>query len=148
MQTKWTVTLVVAGMIGIPVVFYAAGNAWTYYFGAEISGKVEAERQIESAPNRIQKYNHFYDLCSTVQSLEQSLRQQRNTLENVEGDEAERTRSNINGLVAQRSRNVNQYNADARKEYTAARFKASDLPYKLPQTFDKGDPITSCEVQE
>jgi len=46
-------------------------------------------------------------------------------------DERIRIRANIGGIKAQISRNVNRYNADAAKDYTAARFKDGDLPYQL-----------------
>lgn len=140
---------IIAVVIAIPLLLfggYGLSRAWTYYFGATIEGKVGAEKQLESSQSRISKYNEFYDLCSSVQSLEQSLRQQRKALENSEDKKI--IQSNINGLVAQRAQTVNQYNANARKSYTKARFKASDLPSELPMTFDENSPITSCTANQ
>lgn len=120
--------------LGVFVCFIAlifGSWAWKYYT-ASIKGKVNAEVQIESAESRIQWYNHFHDLCSVVQSNKESLRVQKMLLESSESnDERIRIRANIGGIQAQIARNVNRYNADASKNYTAARFKDSDLPFKL-----------------
>ena len=147
-MNKYGITALV---IGIPVLIagtYAADRVWTYYFGATIEGKVGAEKKLENSDSRISKYNHFYDLCSSVKSLEVSLQQQQKSLqrarENNNKDEISRLQTNIDGLVAQRARSVNQYNVDSRKEYTKARFKASDLPYQLPLNFEPNSSLTSC----
>jgi hypothetical protein len=120
--------------LGVVVVFFAlifGSWAWKYYT-APIQGKVDAEVQIESAQSRIQWYNHFHDLCSVVESNKESLRVQQMLLESSESnDERIRIRANIGGIKAQIARNVNRYNADAAKDYTAARFKDGDLPYQL-----------------
>lgn len=109
----------------------AVGWVWRYYTAAP-KGIVEAEEQINSGHSRIQKYNQFFDLCSVIQTNKTQLRTQKDMLEMAESaDERQRIRATIAGVKAQLNRNVNQYNADSHKEYTAARFKASSLPYEI-----------------
>jgi len=124
---------IIVGLL-VLVLMSGAGLAWRY-FTAPVKGIVDAEEQINQGSNRIQKYNHFFDLCSTIQSDKMTLETQRSLLESAEGDkERARVRANIAGIEAQMNRNANQYNVDARKEYTAARFKSSDLPYQIDTT--------------
>lgn len=131
--------LIVAAALAVPVLS-GLGWAWKYYT-AEVRGVSEAERRIESADSRIGNYEHFYDLCAFVQSQEVSLSSQRSLLESSEdAKERTRVRSNIAGLEAQRARAINQYNADANKSYTRARFLGEDLPRKL----DANVEATSC----
>lgn len=107
-------------------------GGWAFkYFTAPIQGRVDAEQRIESGTNRIQQYNKFFDLCASAQTTQTSLQTQKEMLELVDGKEAERIRSNVAGMTAQLARTVNQYNVDARKDYTAARFHDSDLPFQL-----------------
>lgn len=114
----------------------AGGWAWRYYT-APIKGKVDAEVQIESAPNRIQKYENFYDMYATIQTDVAALNAQKSLLEDLKTDETaskselSRVRTNVAALQAQIQRQINEYNADARKEYTDARFFPDDLPRKL-----------------
>lgn len=124
---------IVVGLL-VVVLLSGAGLAWRY-FTAPIKGVVDAEEQINQGSNRIQKYNHFFDLCSTIQSDKMALATQRSLLDSAEGSkERERIRANIAGIQAQMNRNANQYNVDARKEYTSARFKSNDLPYQIDTT--------------
>lgn len=110
--------------------------AWKYFMAAP-AGKANAEWQIESAPSRIQNYNHFFNLCSAIQGYEAAIAAQRSVIDQVQGKEAERTRANINGLVAQRARAIAQYNADVHKEYTMARFLDPRLPINLNVASEK-----------
>lgn len=120
-----------------------AGGGWAWrYYTAPIEGVVEAEEQINSGSNRIAKYNYFFDMCATIQSDKEALAIQKEMLDNAESaDERERIRANIAGINAQLRRNVNQYNADAGKEYTAARFKANSLPYNI----NANEEFVSCK---
>lgn len=106
------------------------GWVWRYYT-AEPKGIVDAEEQIQSGDNRIDKYNKFYDLCASTQRQKRSLEAQKETLEQVDDDEKSRIRQNIAGLQAQIQGTVSQYNALSTREYTAGQFRASNLPYKL-----------------
>lgn len=106
-------------------------------------GALQAREQIQSGASRITAYNHFFDMCAAVQATEGVLAASYAELEGATGEDRDRVRTNITGLLAQRSRTVAQYNADARKGYTIGQFRASDLPYELPVDYAKGA-RTSC----
>lgn len=120
-------------VLGILVTVLITGGAWAWkYYTAHWSGKVDAEQKIESGNSQISNYNHYFDLCSVAKTRQQSLKTQKNLLEMAEDSKEKiRVRSNIAGLESQLNRSINQYNVDARKEYTMARFKDSDLPFQL-----------------
>jgi len=94
-------------------------------------GKLAAREQIQSGSNRIAQYEHFFNLCASVQGLEASLVAQNRQLKNTEGSDRDRIMSNIAGIEAERGRAIAQYNVDARKSYTSGQFRSSDLPYQL-----------------
>lgn len=122
---KWLLFIIVA--VGI---ITAVSWGW-HYSTAPIAGKVAAEQQLESAASRITAYNHYFDLCSAIQGYEGALIAQQAVLEGAEGDEAVRTRANIAGITAQRTRAITQYNNDVAKVYTTGRFFDGQLPTKL-----------------
>ena len=130
-------------LIVILVFVVMAAGGWAYrYFTAPIEGVVEAEEIINQGENRIGRYNYFYDMCATIQSDKEALAIQKDILDNAESaDERERIRANIAGISAQLRRNVNQYNADASKSYTAARFKSESLPYEI----DANEEFITCK---
>lgn len=116
--------LALVGMAAISLLLWG----WVYST-AEIRGKVGAEVKIESADNRISSYEHFFDLCAAVQGYEQALLAQTSAFS--AGANPERTYANIAGIRAQRARAIAQYNADANKSYTKARFLGDELPRRL-----------------
>ncbi len=130
-------------------VVWGFDRLWTYYFGAEIQGKVEAEKQIESAPNRISEYEYFHDLCRSVRSKERKIQNALSRLEKTESqDTRERIMQNINGLRNMRAETISKYNSQSSKDYTAARFKDSNLPPELKNTrFEENDELTECELK-
>ena len=116
------------------MVLLIGGPTYLKAITAPFFGWADAERQIESAPSRISNYNHFFDLCAAVEGYEDQILVLTTQLaETDENDtkEVNRLRSSIAGLEGQRARAIRQYNADATKDYTAARFHDSDLPYQL-----------------
>lgn len=128
--------------IATAVTLSLGGWAWKYYT-APIKGKAEAERAIESSASRIARYEYFYDLCVSVQAGKASLSAQRERLGYSEDKkESSRIRANVAALQSNIARTVSQYNAESGKNYTSARFKASNLPYQLKI---KGE--TTCVTQ-
>ena len=114
--------------VAILAAICAAGWAWKYFTAAP-RGMANAEQQIESAPSRITNYNHYFDLCASIQGYNGQLDAQQDQLDASESaDDRSRIRANIAGLKGQRARAVAQYNADARKAYTKARFLGDSLP--------------------
>lgn len=124
--------IVVAALLGFAILI--AGQ-WAFrYYTAPIEGKVGAEQQLESAPSRIVNYEHYFDLCAEIQGLEAALtaQKQRTSSNKVE--------ANIAGITAQRARLIAQYNADASKSYTRARF----LGDTLPRSINPNQETTTC----
>ena len=115
------------------------------YFLAAPAGKVGAEIQIESAEHRITAYNHFFNLCAGVRSTEAALEAQSTQLELTnDGFQKIRIQTNITGLLSHRAQKIEEYNANARKVYTEAQFRDSNLPYQLStKEWSKGI-RTSC----
>lgn len=125
---------VVGTILLIPIILiamFAVSSGWKYVT-AHWRGKVDAEQKIESGDSQISNYNHYFDMCSVAQTRQQALETQQSLLEDAEtSKERTRIRSNVAGMQAQLNRIINQYNADAKKEYTMARFKDSSLPARL-----------------
>ena len=127
-MNKTSILGVALGAIALAACATAASWLWRYYT-AEPRGIANAEHRIESAPSRITSYNHYFDLCASIQGYNGQLAAQQEQLDASElTDDRSRIRANIAGLKGQRSRAVAQYNADARKAYTSARFLGDDLP--------------------
>lgn len=121
-------------VFGVLIVIAAIVSAvWAIrYFTAETRGIITAEEQIESAPSRITRYEHFFDLCAAAQSMQHALKAQEERLQHASSDkEASRIRSNVAGIKSNLARTINQYNSEASQDYTSGRFKASNLPWQL-----------------
>lgn len=116
--------LFVLGMIG-------RGLGW---ITADFRGASDAREKIHADGNfRIEAYDRFYNQCASVQSIEAAINAARAELNTKpSARRREQINTNITALTAARADAVNQYNADARKSYTAGQFKASDLPSSLP----------------
>lgn len=139
---------IIAAIFGAAVVWVMLASAlWGFSVAtAGIYGRGEAHKQIQSAGSRIANYNHFFNLCAAIQSDEASLDAQFTALAMAETtSDRSRIQTNIAALQANRARGINQYNVNARKDYTAGQFRDSDLPYQLPTTdyTQKGEK-TSC----
>lgn len=122
-----------AAIIVTVAVLAIGGLGWRYVIAGP-KGQVEAREQILSGANRIQAYNHFFDLCAAVQTYEASIAAQRAELQTAAAADRERLNTNITALTAQRARAINQYNADARKDYTIGQFRDLSLPFQLDIT--------------
>lgn len=124
------------------VVITLLGLGWRYIL-ADPRGKVQAQEQIKSGPSRIAAYNHFFDLCASVQSDEASITSLKEEL-TTKPPESRVTQINasLTALRSARAEKINQYNADARKDYTIGQFRASGLPFRLDLTQE----ATTCEV--
>lgn len=85
---------------------------------------------------RIAQYDHFFDLCASVQDQEVTIKAQERELASPDGTANRRSqiRQNLSALEANRGEQINHYNADARKSYTAGQFRSSDLPYQIDPT--------------
>lgn len=131
----------IALVITIPVGVWGA----RVFFAEEI-GKGNAEIQLESAPSRISNYNYFFNLCTSVQNAESAIDAQTALLEKTTNErDKSRINQNIAAQTTVRMNGINQYNNDAKKQYTQARFLASNLPYQLDtRPYTVGGPKTQC----
>ena len=138
------VFLVWLGLLSALLLVIALGWGWRYYT-ASIEGKVGASEKIQSAPHRIIAYNHFFDLCAGVRADEASLDAQNDQLTvTVDSFQRNRVQTNITGLLGHRASLIEEYNANARKDYTEGQFRDSNLPYQLlANLYEKGQ-RTSC----
>lgn len=129
------------------VVIGVVGQFAFDWFTAGPRGELEARQQILSGDNRIQAYDHFFDLCASVQAVEASIDQTLIQLDTpVNQDDTIRLRTNLNGQQATRARAISQYNVDARKSYTVGQFRSLSLPYQLPTDDHQKGERTSCEA--
>lgn len=117
--------------IGITLLFLSTIFV-TRWVMAPATGSLEKREQVYSSHSQIVNYEHFFDLCSSIQAFEISLKAQQEQLE-VTKDTQERQRilTNIAGLKAQRGSAIMQYNVDARKNETRAKFKDAGLPKRI-----------------
>jgi hypothetical protein len=139
------VGFILAGLAILAVVMLAVwGIAFGFrWFTAAPKGKLQAREQIQSGDNRIQAYNHFFDLCASVQTLDQALNQSYDQLKTATtSDDKTRIETNIGAQLNSRNDAANQYDADSHKSYTVGQFKASSLPYSIAP-YEKGQ-VATC----
>lgn len=123
--------LLFLGILVVGIALTLGGYAWKYFM-APVAGKAQAEWQQESGANRVAQYDHYFDLCASIQGYEATIRAQTLALTQT-ADPTDHSRiSTVLGAVrAQRGRAIAQYNADARKVYTSGRFIDPTLPKQL-----------------
>ena len=116
----------------IALLFFG-GLAFRYYT-ADVRGRVDANEQIKSGSSRIVNYEHFFNLCASIQGNEAQIRALEKELSFGNNGERPRIQANITGVTAARARAIAQYNADAAKSYTQGQFRSSALPYQLSES--------------
>ena len=103
---------------------------------APFYGKLDKRQTVQSGDFRLYSYNHFYDACASIASDQQSLQAQKDMLsrsDSISQRQLERIHTRIAALKGQIAREIEQYNADARKEESMGQFKAHDLPNSIPR---------------
>lgn len=138
-------------IIGICVfIVLLAWGIFALSFGLRVAtaglvGRGEAHIAIQSGSNRIAQYNKFFNICASVQSLEDRIDQQTEALKQATNPtDQQRIRDNLAGIRGLRSEAINQYNADASKDYTDGQFRSSRLPYQLSTASYPESGKTSC----
>jgi hypothetical protein len=127
-------------VLGAIVLLTLLGLGWRYVL-ADPKGRVQAQEQIKSGSSRIAAYNHFFDLCAGVQSDEATMASLREELTTGPSESRRgQIQATLTALRSARAEKINQYNADARKDYTIGQFRSSGLPYTLDATLE----ATSC----
>lgn len=122
-----SLVLLVALILGI-----WAGVFGLRWFTAGPSGALIAREQILSGPQRIAAYNHFFNLCASIQGLEGGLAAAETAQKAATTErEQERQQANLASLKTFRAQSIAQYNADAAKDYTIGQFRDLDLPFQI-----------------
>ena len=133
--------LIVVGIALFLIALLVFGSMWVFGYGAftdataNRQGETQKKHQVEgNGSYRIAAYDHFFDLCASVQAAEDKIQAQKDELDGKPAPDAQRAdilRANINALSSTRAESIRQYNQDARKSYTLGQFKSSDLPFQL-----------------
>jgi len=119
--------------IGVLAIVCAWATVLTFkYFTAEVRGKVAANETIQSGGSRIANYNHFFNLCASIQGNEAQINSLLDEQKTATGKNLERINASITGVKSARLGAIYQYNADAAKSYTQGQFRSSNLPYQIP----------------
>lgn len=138
-----TAAIVVAGL-GLFVV-----DQYIYRFKAPWEGETERIQIVNSGEFRIRAYNHFFDLCASVQDAESRIDNATDVLATADpnGRFYDTYVLNLSGAKQSRADAVNQYNADARKDWTEANFLDEDLPWQVSPDYVAHGRKTVCATQ-
>lgn len=145
--SKWTVGALVGGLL----VAVLVGSMWIFGWGmfqrttADFRGETAALEEILADPDRrITAYEHFFDLCASIQGHEDTIRALQSELDGgVSDSRAEQIRGAITVNQSQRDGKIRQYNLDASKDYTVGQFRDANLPHQLDVTKEE----TTCIVE-
>lgn len=102
---------------------------WT----ADWRGDVKVKEQTKAnAAFRINTYNHFFNLCASVQSDEDAIQNAKDELadKGTTDARAAKLRQVMTALKNSRAENIRTYNADSANEMKGA-FQSNDLPVSL-----------------
>lgn len=137
--------LAIAGVIGFVGFMVATdlGSLMYTKLTAPFRGQAEAERMIESGSSRIQRYQEFFNICQGIQTKEDAID---NLLANASMD-TERRDTAVTANQNARAALIAEYNSKSAQAYTAARFKASNLPYQINRGPYTGSNRTNCAIQ-
>jgi hypothetical protein len=141
--------LIGAGAVAL-IVFLIVGTMWIFGAGwfsnatANFRGNVAVHNQINANGSyRIAAYDHFFDLCTQVQTAETSTANDQDELKITTDQQRKLVLvSSITALKNSRADLIHQYNNDSQKSYTEGQFKSSKLPYQLDLTQEN----TTCIV--
>ncbi len=128
----------ILGIVAAIVLWIAIASA-VWGFGvatAGIYGRGEARKEIQSAEFRIEAYQHFFNMCGSIQGLEGQIDELTAELELFEPGSREYTHTvkSLTGVKGYRHQAIARYNQDALKDYTEGQFRDKDLPYQIPDT--------------
>jgi len=128
----WTVVMYLIGL-GIAIWLLIIGFWGFGVATANIFGRGEAHKQIQSAPFRIGAYQYFFNQCASIQGLEGKIDELTTQLAQLEPGTREHnyTLASLTGVKGLRHEAIRKYNQDALKDYTEGQFRDKDLPYQL-----------------
>jgi len=148
----WTAAgvMVLVGVVSVAIIFIIGGfTLGLRTMTAGLVGRAESHIEIQSKQTRIPAYNHFFNLCASVQQAEDRIDVLEAELPLIEGTSARnRAIKNISANYAVRQEGIRQYNADSAKDWTIGQFKSSKLAWDLDPTPYDGGNKTTCVYSE
>lgn len=144
---KRGITIAVLAIVTVVLAFLVA----VYVFGflqrgtADFRGETKQKEDTQANSSyRMAAYDHFYDMCAGIQSIEGKIGNMEGELADVDEKQRESIlNASIMAAKNKRVELVSSYNADARKEATEGQFRSSDLPYEI----NENEEVTACTVQ-
>lgn len=107
------------------------------YYTAPVLGRIEVQVQTHTAEYMMTAYNYFFDLKGVINGNKQSVCNVKETLTAIcDQDEKDRLQITIAGIKNQIARDVQQYNADAAKEWTVGQFRDWSIPASMSTEID------------
>lgn len=146
MKAVGTILLLVLGFAGFLalVIGLDLGGLLYQKETAGFRGRSEAERNIQRGTSRIQRYEEFFNLCSSVQKAEAAI-------DSLEANKTMNVARRDEAITAQRiarRASIADYNRRAVASYTSGQFRDSQLPYTLQNTrYEAGRNNTNCIVE-
>lgn len=120
----FVVTVAVVMLLGV------YGFGWFQRSTANFRGQTGAIEKTKADANfRLNSYQHFFDLCGSVQAQEDRTRilTPAATAPNASAEAI----TNLQAVQAERLSLIRQYNADATAKFTLGQFRDNKLPYQL-----------------
>src|SRR5690625_1533972 len=143
---KRPILTIALSLLGIAALFLAItyGGGALQRLTADFRGETGQIEQTEANSDyRISAYDQFYDKCASVQSIESKISNLQEELDETNDKQSQSiVKTSITASKKKRAEMIQSYNADARKEDTRGKFKASDLPYELNENEEE----TVCEA--
>jgi len=140
------IVVAILSLIGSIVILLAIiyGGGLLQRMTADFRGETSQIEQTEADSDyRISAYDQFYDKCASVQSIESKIRNLEEELENTDDKQRQSIlKTSVTASKNKRAEMIQSYNADARKEDTRGKFKASDLRYELNENEEE----TICQA--
>ena len=136
-NVKTGITIVVLSICAMLIIWASVIGIWGFGVAtAGLYGRGEAHKEIQSADFRIVAYDHFFNLYASIKSLEGKINELTATLNLLEPGTREYnyTLTALAGVKGLRHEAIQQYNADAQKDWTMGQFRDNDLPYQIPDT--------------
>lgn len=128
--------LAIAGLV--------VGLYFAVWYSADPRGSLSAREQTRgSGSYRIASYDHYFDLCASIQAFEDRIENTQDEMNIEPGPSPTRLAQLQQNLTAQNNQRdslIRQYNTDATKEGTRAPFRDDDLPYQI----DPDNKETQC----
>jgi hypothetical protein len=140
----WAAILGVLGVVIVGILIWGFATGFQYAT-ADVRGSVAQRELVRADGNfRVQAYDHFFDLCTSIQGDEarlKALKTQRDVPDNSPAD-VNRINATLPAIQATRDAKIAQYNNDAQKVGTIGPFRSAHLPEHL----NINDEETTCAL--